>query len=208
MTRRRLVAVVLTFAEGVLLRLRGRPRCRQAAGRIAVRRPGRRALSEANWKRSVRWTKAIEAIGVPDLRVHDLRHTAASLRLGAGADPKVVQRILRHASTEMTMDLYGHLIDQNLWDAAKRTNEAAARRASGGFRGSLRSHLNHRRTAFDQLLHASEPVTGVEPATSSLQAVPGRVRRDPVSTTQLHRVRHLRGRGCAGGAPFSAVNVA
>jgi uncharacterized protein len=34
------------------------------------------------------------AAGVPSLRVHDLRHTAASLWLGAGADPKVVQRVL------------------------------------------------------------------------------------------------------------------
>jgi len=32
----------------------------------------------------------------------------------------VVQRILGHASATMTMDLYGHLIDQNLWDSAKR----------------------------------------------------------------------------------------
>ena len=32
----------------------------------------------------------------------------------------VVQRILGHASATMKMDLYGHLIDQNLWDAAKK----------------------------------------------------------------------------------------
>lgn len=56
----------------------------------------------------------------PGLRVHDLRHTAASLWLASGADPKVVQRVLGHASAAMTMDLYGHLIDQNLWDAADR----------------------------------------------------------------------------------------
>jgi hypothetical protein len=42
---------------------------------------------------------------------------------GAGADPKVVQRILGHASADMTMDLYGNLIDQNLWDAADRVGE-------------------------------------------------------------------------------------
>jgi hypothetical protein len=53
-------------------------------------------------------------------RTHDLRHTAASAWLGAGADPKVVQRVLGHASAAMTMDLYGHLIDRNLWDAADR----------------------------------------------------------------------------------------
>jgi integrase len=77
-------------------------------------------LSESNWKRSVNWKAATAAIGRPTLRVHDLRHTCASLWLGAGADPKVVQRILGHASAAMTMDLYGHLIDQNLWDAAAK----------------------------------------------------------------------------------------
>ncbi len=49
--------------------------------------------------------------------------------LGAGADPKVVQRILGHASAAMTMDLYGHLIDQNLWDAAERVGALTAVRA-------------------------------------------------------------------------------
>jgi integrase len=68
----------------------------------------------------VGWSAAIKAIGFPKLRVHDLRHTAASVWLGSGVDPKVVQRILGHASAAMTMDLYGHLIDQNLWDAAKK----------------------------------------------------------------------------------------
>jgi hypothetical protein len=41
-------------------------------------------------------------------------------RLASGADPKVVQRVLGHATAAMTMDLYGHMIDRNLWDAAQR----------------------------------------------------------------------------------------
>ena len=77
-------------------------------------------LSEPDWKRSVGWSAAVRKIGRPTLRVHDLRHTCASLWLGAGADPKVVQRILGHASAAMTMDLYAHLIDRNLWDSARR----------------------------------------------------------------------------------------
>jgi integrase len=59
-------------------------------------------------------------LGGPSLRVHDLRHTAASVWLASGADPKVVQRVLGHATAAMTMDLYGHMIDRNLWDAAQR----------------------------------------------------------------------------------------
>jgi hypothetical protein len=64
-------------------------------------------LRESNWKRSVGWSAATAAAGVPGFRVHDLRHTAASVWLAAGADPKVVQRVLGHASAAMTMDLCG-----------------------------------------------------------------------------------------------------
>lgn len=82
------------------------------------------ALNEGNWKRQIGWRAAKEKIGRPSLRVHDLRHTAASIWLGKGADPKVVQRVLGHASATMTMDLYGHLIDTNLWAAAERIDVA------------------------------------------------------------------------------------
>lgn len=55
-------------------------------------------LSESDHKRPAGWKEATRAIGVSSLRVHDLRHTAASVWLGAGADPKVVQRMLGHSS--------------------------------------------------------------------------------------------------------------
>lgn len=87
-------------------------------------------LRESNWKRTVRWKTATAAIGAPSLRVHDLRHTAASIWLAQGADPKVVQRVLGHATASMTMDLYGHLVDVNLWDAANRIGGTSG--ASGG----------------------------------------------------------------------------
>jgi Phage integrase family len=80
-------------------------------------------LRESNWKRSVDWPAAREAIGVRTLRVHDLRHTAASIWLAYGADPKVVQRVLGHATATMTMDLYGHLLDASLWLAADKIGD-------------------------------------------------------------------------------------
>jgi integrase len=95
-------------------------------------------LSESNWKRSVGWTQATRAIGRPTLRVHDLWHTCASLWLGAGADPKVVQRILGHASAAMTMDVYGHLIDKNLWDAAEHLDRLDDRGGTAGAREHVR----------------------------------------------------------------------
>lgn len=76
-------------------------------------------LRESNWKRSVGWSAATAAAGLHGFRVHDLRHTAASVWLAARADPKVVQRVLGHATASMTMDLYGHLMDANLWEAAR-----------------------------------------------------------------------------------------
>ena len=85
-------------------------------------------MRETNWKRSVHWSEAKAAIGRPTLRVHDLRHTAASIWLGTGADPKVVQRVLGHATAAMTMDLYGHLIDRNLWEAARRFGDTIGTR--------------------------------------------------------------------------------
>ncbi len=45
---------------------------------------------------------------------HELRHTAASLAIAAGADVKVVQRMLGHKSATMTLDLYGHLFTDRL----------------------------------------------------------------------------------------------
>ncbi len=81
--------------------------------------PGGGPLRESNWKRSVGWSAATATAGLQGFRVHDLRHTAASGWLGAGADPKVVQRVLGHATASMTMDLYGHLVDGNLWQAAQ-----------------------------------------------------------------------------------------
>ena len=71
------------------------------------------------------WSAATSAVGVPGFRVHDLRHTAASVWLAAGADPKVVQRVLGHATAAMTMDLYGHMMDANLWQAARLVGDTS-----------------------------------------------------------------------------------
>jgi integrase len=50
----------------------------------------------------------------PRVTAHDLRHTAASLAISAGANPKVVQRMLGHASAAMTLDVYADLFDSDL----------------------------------------------------------------------------------------------
>lgn len=75
---------------------------------------------DKNHWRQRHWVPARDALGVPGLRVHDLRHTAASLAIASGADVKAVQRMLGHASAAMTLDVYGHLFDRALDDVAAR----------------------------------------------------------------------------------------
>jgi hypothetical protein len=58
--------------------------------------------------------------------------TAASVWLASGADPKVVQRVLGHATAAMTMDLYRHMVDRNLWDAAQRLGGTTGARPEEG----------------------------------------------------------------------------
>ena len=60
------------------------------------------------------WMPAVEAAGLEQLRIHDLRGTAASLMISTGANIKAVQRQLGHASAAMTLDLYGHLYEDDL----------------------------------------------------------------------------------------------
>jgi hypothetical protein len=56
------------------------------------------------------WRPGVEAAGLPmDLRIHDLRHTAAALMIATGAHPEHIKRHLGHSSITVTMDLYGHL---------------------------------------------------------------------------------------------------
>lgn len=55
----------------------------------------------------------------PRVTAHDLRHTSASLAISAGANPKVVQRMLGHASAAMTLDVYADLFDSDLTAVAE-----------------------------------------------------------------------------------------
>lgn len=52
----------------------------------------------------------LEAAGLPKVRLHDLRHTHASLLLARGVHAKVVQERLGHSSITMTLDLYTHMM--------------------------------------------------------------------------------------------------
>ena len=68
----------------------------------------------------------LEAAGLPDMRLYDLRHTAATLRLVNGEHPKVVQEMLGHASITLTMDTYSHVLPGMQEESAVRLNTLLA----------------------------------------------------------------------------------
>ncbi len=62
---------------------------------------------------------AVKAAGLPTIRLHDLRHTHASLLLQQGTHPKVASERLGHGSTAFTMDTYAHTTPALHADAAE-----------------------------------------------------------------------------------------
>jgi len=78
-----------------------------------------------NFRRNI-WKPATNAAGLDGLTPPGLRHTAASLYIAAGTPPKVVQRILGHASIAITLDLYGHLYPDEMDTWATRLGDIAS----------------------------------------------------------------------------------
>ena len=79
--------------------------------RVASTRPGEYLFpsptgaiwTNTNSRVRSHWTQATAAVGLAGTTIHDLRHTAASLLIAAGADVKAVQMILGHATATMTI---------------------------------------------------------------------------------------------------------
>jgi integrase len=69
---------------------------------------------------SKRFERLADAAGLPRIRLHDLRHTHATLALQAGVHVKVVSERLGHATVGMTLDTYSHVIPAMQEDAAQR----------------------------------------------------------------------------------------
>ncbi len=78
------------------------------------------------------FTKTLKRAGLPHIRLHDLRHTHATLMLKAGIHPKIVSERLGHASIAITLDTYSHVLPglqeaaaekfDNLFDKCSKTD--------------------------------------------------------------------------------------
>lgn len=148
MLRRRLtIAESATEVDGIMVfgppkshRTRSVPVPRSLVDDLAHRCRGKRpdalvftapaggVLYLRNWRRRV-FDPAARTAGLDGLTPHDLRHTAASLAVAAGANVKAVQRMLGHASAAMTLDVYSGLFDDDLDAVADRLDEAATQAA-------------------------------------------------------------------------------
>ncbi|MBW8012293.1 MAG: site-specific integrase [Chloroflexi bacterium] len=74
-------------------------------------------INQSNMNKSFK--KLLKQSGLPIIRFHDLRHTAASLMLNFGIPLIIVSRRLGHSRPSITLDIYGHLIPSKQEEAAE-----------------------------------------------------------------------------------------
>jgi integrase len=83
---------------------------------------GGRPLRRSNIRRRS-FEPLLRRAGLPKIRLHDLRHTAATLHLRNGVHPKIVQQLLGHARVAITLDTYSHAVPGMGREAAARLHD-------------------------------------------------------------------------------------
>jgi integrase len=81
---------------------------------------GRPIERKSDWRA---WKALLREAGVREVRLHDGRHTAATLLLAEGVHPRVVMEVLGHAQMRTTTDTYSHVMPALGRDAADRWDE-------------------------------------------------------------------------------------
>jgi integrase len=66
----------------------------------------------------------LQRAGLPRIRVHDLRHTCATLLVRNNVNPKIVQELLGHANISETMDTYSHVLPDMQGEAVSAMESA------------------------------------------------------------------------------------
>jgi len=80
-------------------------------------------LRNTNFTRRV-FIPSLMNAGVKKIRIHDLRHTAASIAISAGATPNMVKEMLGHSDVQMTMRIYAHIFEADREKVAANVNRA------------------------------------------------------------------------------------
>jgi len=81
-------------------------------------------LDQSNLNRQ--YKQLLREANLPNIRFHDLRHTAASLMLKQGVSVKVVQERLGHSGAGLTLNVYSHVIPGMQKEAAQKMDEITA----------------------------------------------------------------------------------
>jgi integrase len=84
-------------------------------GLVFAQRDGRPIDRHSDWDA---WKSLLKSAGVRNVRLHDGRHTAATLLLSAGVHPRVVMELLGHAQMRTTTDVYSHVLPALAREAA------------------------------------------------------------------------------------------
>lgn len=82
--------------------------------------PGNAGLPMRPTSVSKMFRKLVEESGLPRIRLHDLRHTSATLALEAGIHPKIVSERLGHSTISFTLDIYSHAVPHMQEEAANQ----------------------------------------------------------------------------------------
>jgi len=99
----------------------------KAADDLVFTSPDGHVLRNTNFRHRI-FDRAARQAGLPGLTPHELRHTAASLAVAAGANIKAIQQMLGHASAAMTLDVYAGLFADDLDAVAERLDAAVSAR--------------------------------------------------------------------------------
>ncbi|MFI6769484.1 site-specific integrase [Streptomyces sp. NPDC050355] len=99
----------------------------QDTGRMFTREDG--SWIHPGWL-SAHFERLVEESGLPPIRLHDLRHVAASLMLAANVDEKIVSETLGHSDTRITRDTYQPVMPKVATAAAEATAAMVPRDAA------------------------------------------------------------------------------
>jgi integrase len=77
---------------------------------------------------TIGFKKLLKVAGLPNVRFHDLRHSAATLLFAMGVHPKIVQELLGHSSVALTMDVYSHALPSMHGEAMRKMDDIFQRK--------------------------------------------------------------------------------